>query len=77
VTIYGISTRVSVFDSSQFLPQDKVASFANITPTQLLRETQRAVGGEDMVNHWKRLINLRTEERDLQLVRPRRVPHPR
>jgi hypothetical protein len=58
-------------DHSQFLPQDRVASFAQLNPTQLLHETQRAVGGAEMVAHWERLCKLRVEERELENVPPK------
>ena len=54
--------------SSQFLPQDRVAHFASLSPIQPLHETQRAVGGDEMVAHWERLCGLRAQERDLQNV---------
>lgn len=54
--------------TSQFLPQDKVASFAQLSNTDLLKETQRAVGGAEMVNHWQNLCNKRKEEREIQTV---------
>jgi structural maintenance of chromosomes protein 5 len=53
---------------SQFLPQDKVASFAQLSPTELLKETQRAVGGVEMVNHWQNICNKRKQEREIQDV---------
>ena len=31
-----------------FLPQDKVKAFADLKPNEILRETERAVGGEEM-----------------------------
>jgi hypothetical protein len=55
-------------DFSQFLPQDRVAHFAQLSPTALLHETQRAVGGDEMVNHWERLCTLRREEVELKDV---------
>ena len=58
----------SVLNFSQFLPQDRVASFAQLTPAQLLHETQRAVGGEEMVKHWERLCKLRSDARELESV---------
>lgn len=36
----------------------------------MLRETQRAVGGEEMVKHWERLCNLRKEAREVETVPP-------
>jgi len=64
--------------NSQFLPQDKVATFAQLSPVQLLHETQRAVGGDEMVRHWEHLCALRAEERTLQqvhLVTPSYLTH--
>ena len=34
--------------TSSFLPQDKVSEFAAMSPQQLLRETQRAAGDENL-----------------------------
>lgn len=61
---------LSLLNFSQFLPQDRVASFAQLTPAQLLHETQRAVGGEEMVKHWERLCKLRSDARELESVCP-------
>ena len=49
---------------SSFLPQDKVTEFAAMSPQQLLRETQRAAGHEQLTNWHDTLIaegkNLKT-----------------
>jgi len=74
LTTYGNAPHFAYIDVSQFLPQDRVASFAQLSPTQLLHETQRAVGGDEMVAHWERLCALRAEERELQAVSPRTKP---
>jgi len=57
-------------NSSQFLPQDKVASFALLSPSELLYETQRAAGGQDMIDNWIYLKERRNEERTLEIVLP-------
>ena len=62
------SCQILLIIFSQFLPQDRVASFAGLSPIQLLHETQRAVGGDEMVAHWERLCKLRADERKLQEV---------
>ncbi|KAI8871311.1 P-loop containing nucleoside triphosphate hydrolase protein [Ramicandelaber brevisporus] len=49
----------------QFLPQDRVSEFAQMTPPQLLRETQRAVGDDNMTNDHDNLIKMRSDERTL------------
>ena len=47
---------------AQFLPQDKVSSFARLKPRELLRETEKAIGGgelhqlhEELIKHKWRL----------------------
>lgn len=56
--------RIQIDNLCQFLPQDKVAEFAGLTPCQLLEETEKAVGHENMLNYHKSLISLQAEERD-------------
>ena len=41
---------------AQFLPQDKVVEFARLTPTELLRETQKAIGDSRLADLHKELI---------------------
>ena len=52
---------------SQFLPQDKVASFAQMDPPKLLRETQRAAS-ETMIDQHDDLIELQKKLKLLQTV---------
>lgn len=40
----------------QFLPQDKVVEFARLSPTELLRETQKAIGDSRLADLHKELI---------------------
>lgn len=49
---------IQIDNLCQFLPQDRVASFAKIHPTELLIETERAVGSLGMVEKHKKLIEL-------------------
>ena len=56
-------------DDSAFLPQDRVAEFARMTPQQLLRETQRAAGNENLTSWHDTLISSGKELRTIQDVR--------
>lgn len=49
---------IQVDNLCQFLPQDKVASFAQSNPKDLLLATERAIGSTDMVEDHKKLIEL-------------------
>ncbi|KAK6075823.1 RecF/RecN/SMC N terminal domain-containing protein [Seiridium cupressi] len=42
--------RIACDNLCQFLPQEKVAEFAGLTPVQLLHETLRAAAPEEMIN---------------------------
>ena len=53
---------------STFLPQDRVTEFARMSPQQLLRETQRAAGDENLINWHDTLIKAGKESKTLQLV---------
>ena len=54
---------------STFLPQDRVAEFARMTPQQLLRETQRAAGNENLTAWHDTLISSGKELKQIQEVR--------
>jgi chromosome segregation ATPase len=45
----------------QFLPQDKVSSFAQMKPVELLAATERAAGGGELAARHERLIALRAD----------------
>jgi hypothetical protein len=53
---------------SSFLPQDKVSEFAQMTPQQLLRETQRAAGDVNLTTWHDTLITAGKELKGLQDV---------
>ena len=53
---------------SSFLPQDKVSEFAQMTPQQLLKETQRAAGDERLTSWHETLTNAGQELKTLSLV---------
>lgn len=49
---------------SQFLPQDKVVMFARLTPTELLKETEKSIGDGELYNIHRELIEKKAEEHD-------------
>ena len=53
----------------QFLPQDKVASFAQLKPGELLLETERAIGDASLHALHLDLIQSRSDLRRLEMVR--------
>jgi len=55
---------VQVDNLCQFLAQDKVISFAAMKPNVLLHETEKAVGGEEMLQNHLQLIKLKNTEKD-------------
>ncbi|PKY44897.1 P-loop containing nucleoside triphosphate hydrolase protein, partial [Rhizophagus irregularis] len=59
---------IQVDNLCQFLPQDKVSEFAQLSPSELLVQTQKAVGDKEMTEWHERLIKLRDEEKTLLLV---------
>ena len=54
---------------STFLPQDRVAEFARMTPQNLLKETQRAAGNENLTTWHEALIKSGKELKELEGVR--------
>jgi chromosome segregation ATPase len=57
------SLGIQVDNLCQFLPQDKVADFAALSPVELLAQTQKAVGTEDMSKWHEELKKLGAEKR--------------
>ena len=55
----------------QFLPQDKVASFAQLRPGELLLETERAIGDASLHALHLDLIQSRADLRRLEMARGR------
>ncbi len=60
---------IQIDNLCQFLPQDKVSNFAALSPQELLRETEKAVGSEAMLNMHDKLVDLRKRVKELDLVR--------
>uniref|UniRef100_A0A7S1BU77 Structural maintenance of chromosomes protein 5 n=1 Tax=Corethron hystrix TaxID=216773 RepID=A0A7S1BU77_9STRA len=52
---------IAIDNLCTFLPQDKVGGFSGFTPQQVLKETQKALSGEQMYNVHERLIQLEEE----------------
>lgn len=48
---------LDLISTSSFLPQDKVSEFAQMSSQQLLRETQRAAGDENLTSWHDTLIS--------------------
>lgn len=57
-------------DRSTFLPQDRVANFAKLSPAELLEETQKAAGDQRLSQWHKTLIDERVNQAELEGVRP-------
>ncbi|KAI9503085.1 hypothetical protein BX070DRAFT_224706 [Coemansia spiralis] len=56
---------IQVTNLCQFLPQDRVVEFSKMTKQDLLKETQSAVGRDDLLEIQKKLIMLRTDEKKM------------
>ncbi|KAI9016538.1 hypothetical protein CLU79DRAFT_763165 [Phycomyces nitens] len=59
---------IQVDNLCQFLPQDKVAEFAQLSPPLLLKRTQLAAGEKKLSEWQSQLIEWRTAQRDLTLT---------
>ena len=60
------SFSIQIDNLCQFLPQDRVAEFANLSPVELLRSTQRAVASQEMIDWHEELIKMRQNQRDVE-----------
>ncbi|EXJ77994.1 hypothetical protein A1O3_09153 [Capronia epimyces CBS 606.96] len=56
------SFNIQIDNLCQFLPQDKVVEFAQLSPIELLASTQRAVSGPDMARMHEDLKKLRSSQ---------------
>lgn len=61
------SYSIQVDNLCQFLPQDKVAEFAGLSPVDLLLQTQRAAAPEEMLQMHEALKKYRKEQKGLDL----------
>ncbi|KAF9651246.1 P-loop containing nucleoside triphosphate hydrolase protein [Thelephora ganbajun] len=57
---------IQVGNLCAFLPQDRVAEFARLTPQNLLKETQRAAGNENLTTWHEALIRSGQELKELE-----------
>lgn len=57
---------IQVDNLCQFLPQEKVAEFAGLTPVDLLLQTQRAAAPQEMLDQHEELKKLRKNQKGLQ-----------
>jgi len=57
---------IQVDNLVQFLPQDRVCKFAELRPNELLIETEKAVGSQEMLELHNRLIELRTKQKNVK-----------
>ncbi|OJD26064.1 hypothetical protein ACJ73_02565 [Blastomyces percursus] len=60
------SFSIQIDNLCQFLPQDKVAEFAALSPIELLHSTQRAAAGPEMLEWHENLKTLRAEQKKLE-----------
>ncbi|KAI1457318.1 P-loop containing nucleoside triphosphate hydrolase protein [Annulohypoxylon moriforme] len=58
--------RIQIDNLCQFLPQDRVAEFAGLTPVLLLQETLRAAAPEQMIRWHDQLKELHRKHKDLK-----------
>ncbi|KAE9380162.1 P-loop containing nucleoside triphosphate hydrolase protein [Stipitochalara longipes BDJ] len=58
---------VQIDNLCQFLPQDKVSSFAGLSPVELLQQTLRAAAPEYMIEWHDELKKLRKEQKELEI----------
>ncbi|KAK8089977.1 hypothetical protein PG997_004938 [Apiospora hydei] len=66
--VHGLTKemRIQIDNLCQFLPQDKVAEFAGLTPIDLLHETLRAAAPEKMIEEQSQLKTLHQEHKKLK-----------
>ncbi|KAI8988304.1 P-loop containing nucleoside triphosphate hydrolase protein [Mycotypha africana] len=69
------SFNIQVDNLCQFLPQDRVAEFAELSPPQLLQRTQIAAGKFDLADMQKQLMEWRNEEKQLSRTNSSDIDH--
>lgn len=55
-------------DYSNFLPQERVHAFAQLSPNERLKETMSTIGGAKMVEQYEQLSTLRLQETELTVT---------
>lgn len=66
--LHYLGPLINVYHDSSFLPQDKVSEFAQMSSQQLLKETQKAAGDENLTAWHQTLIESGKEFRKVQEV---------
>ncbi|XP_022091241.1 structural maintenance of chromosomes protein 5-like [Acanthaster planci] len=61
------SLNIQISNLCQFLPQDKVVEFANMSNVELLENTEKAVGSPELFDQHCRLKNFRNEQKEMLL----------
>lgn len=59
--------RIQIDNLCQFLPQDKVAEFAGLTPTRLLEETLRAAAPEEVLEWQLQLKHFHKDHKEMKI----------
>ncbi|KAF0896682.1 hypothetical protein E2562_027027, partial [Oryza meyeriana var. granulata] len=59
---------IQVNNLTQFLPQDRICEFAKLTPIQLLKETEKAVGDPEFPVQHRQLIDRSMELKNLEVA---------
>jgi chromosome segregation ATPase len=65
-TVHKFNIQVS--NLTQFLPQDRVCEFAKLTPIELLEETEKAVGDQELSGQHRALIEKSRELKRLEIT---------
>lgn len=63
-----LELEIDIENLCNFLPQERVASFAQLSSHELLLETMSTVGGKSMVEDFKNLSEISSQERNLEKV---------
>ncbi|GAA5809321.1 hypothetical protein MFLAVUS_002728 [Mucor flavus] len=66
---------IQVDNLCQFLPQDRVSEFAELSPSQLLERTQAAAGESDLHDMQTKLMEWRKKEKDLEKAQSSDLDH--
>eukprot|EP00833_Pecoramyces_ruminatium_P004272 jgi/Orpsp1_1/1178304/evm.model.c7180000064782.2 len=62
------SFNIQIDNLCQFLPQDKVCEFAQMTSTELLNATLKAIGNKDLFSQFEELLKSQEQKNILQTV---------
>ncbi|MQL85554.1 hypothetical protein Taro_018093, partial [Colocasia esculenta] len=68
ITVICLECQSGIGFQQAFLPQDRVCEFAKLTPTQLLEETEKAVGDPDLPIQHRALVEKSQEIKRLEMT---------